>query len=182
MRKWSLFAIVLLAIVSTACQGSETTTANAVEVQQQQYVKVQPIPFYEFSLERDVAIQLYNARNEARNTHTVVYTQMGQPLWDCPSIGFPIPYDVQLTNPLKTNGIEQAEPNGLYSSKNTAATWVLCVDDAGNVTPVYAEPTVIAYPFPVTVDYATGHVAKAGDSSIVLNIKAGSHTDASPQP
>jgi hypothetical protein len=74
----------------------------------------------------------------------------------CPSIGFPIPADTQLTNPLKPawSGqsppvIEQSEPNGLYTSKNTRGTYVMCVDKRGRVVPRYHEADVEAYLIPM---------------------------------
>jgi len=45
--------------------------------------------------------------------------------------------------------IEQPEPNGLFSSKNTVGTWVLCTQSDGTVYPVYTELNVTAFPFPM---------------------------------
>jgi len=169
-------AIVLVAIFMViACDANNVQIERrAVDEQQNLLVKTQPVPYYEFSLERDVVIQLYNARNDARLTHSVITAfGDGQPIWDCPSIGFPIPADVQLTNPVKeTNGttIEQPEPNGLYSSKNTDATWVLCAD-GGEVTPIYVEQKVITFPFPVIVDYVTGTILRDGEATTTIDIK-----------
>jgi hypothetical protein len=74
---------------------------------------------------------------------------------------------VQLTNPLRvaysSSGavIEQAEPNGLFSSKATSATWVRCITKVnGQVmeSPVYIEGKVTAYPYPLDVNYTTNRV------------------------
>jgi hypothetical protein len=44
--------------------------------------------------------------------------------------------------------IEQAEPNGLFSSKNTDATWILYVDEeSGVLYPVYSEHKAMSWPF-----------------------------------
>jgi hypothetical protein len=64
--------------------------------------------------------------------------------------------------------IEHPEPNGPYNSKNTDATWVLCAY-GGKVTPVYVEHKVLAYP--LTVDYTTGSITRAGESSIILEVQ-----------
>ena len=101
---------------------------------------------------------------------------MGTVEGDCASIGFGIPYDTSLTNPLqKTYGvngnvttIEQAEPNGLYASKATSATWVMCVGDGGAIEPVYVESKVTVYPYPVKVDYSTNRVTKSGSASVSI--------------
>lgn len=165
---------LLIAAVSLTFSGCIEGTASdidakAVNEQQKQYAVAQPIPKFDWSLERDVAIQLYQARNQNVNTYTVWRSDFGQILGDCPSVGYPIPYDVQLTNPLVgdyyRNGgtivVEQAEPNGLYSSKNSIATWVRCrceVDGKTVTVPVYIEDKVTTYPYPVRVDYENNRV------------------------
>ena len=66
------------------------------------------------------------------------------------SIGFGLPYTTQITNPQKSewNSIDggvtlpQAEPNGLYSSDSTDATWVLLVGKDGKPKPAYVESQV----------------------------------------
>lgn len=166
-RRLSLKALIVLLcatfIVLTAESGCEesadTLEADGVNDQQNIYTQNQPVPHFDWSLERDVAIQLYQIRNEARNTYTVVTSQgTGTPVWMCPSIGYPIPYDVQLTNPVKRDYsgsygvvIEQAEPNGLFSSKNSSGTWVLCVGENGKAVPVYTELNATAFAFPVEI-------------------------------
>lgn len=156
-----LVVFLLMGFTQEGCyaDSSDEKQAEAVDNQQEVYMINQPVPAFDFSLERDIAIQLYTIRNEARNTYTVVTSQgTGTPVWMCPSVGYPIPYDVQLTNPLRADVyyseavvIEQAEPNGLYSSKNSAGTWVMCLDKEGRVVPVYTELNATAFPFPVEI-------------------------------
>ena len=178
---------ILLAFVLVACMEStmESTSdekdAKVTNDQQQVYQVKQPLPFYDFSHERSMVTQIYNARNEALNTWSVWRSSGTGDIEDwCPSIGFGIPYDTSLTNPLKgkwvsSNGgvatIEQAEPNGLFSSKNTMATWVLCQLPNGEVAPVYVESTVTVYPWPIKVeDGQIVHLYDQG-SSVVLETK-----------
>ncbi len=80
-------------------------------------------------------------------------------LFETPSQGYPIPVDTQLTNPLQpawhsvdSAVIEQAEPNGLFSSKNSDATYVMALNDDGTVSPIYTELKVTTFPFPVEWD------------------------------
>lgn len=179
-----LVALSFGALFLTGCQTDtvETKTAQAVQAQQAQYGARQPIPVYDWSLERHLIIQLYNIRNMKAATHSVWRSDMGQIEGDCPSMGFGLPYDTSLTNPLMATAedqkgysnnaltsIEQAEPNGIFASKNTAATWVMCVDEIGQLTPVYIETKVTVYPYPVTVDYKRNRVKKAGDSSVTIS-------------
>jgi hypothetical protein len=158
-----IVAVVLIAGVFGCVQQTADTKENeVVDRQQDHYGKNQPVHFYDYSIPRDVLIQIYDVlTTEARNTYTVTETITGVTKWRCPSIGFPIPVDTQLTNPLKaikrTKGseysavIEQAEPNGLFTSKNTDATWCVCVDElTGIVYPHYTEHKAQAWPFMVT--------------------------------
>lgn len=79
----------------------------------------------------------------------------------CESVGFGLPYSVQVTNPSSYyNGavLPQAEPNGLYMPDSAEASWVLCSDGKGGVAPVYSEERLIISPFPL------GHVEAATNS------------------
>lgn len=180
-----LLLVLLLPIFMYGCYSDsvETKTTRAVQEQQAQYNTAQPIPRYDWSMERDLVIQLYNLRNLTAATHAVWRGDTSVIEGDCPSIGFGIPYDTSLTNPLMAtdenqNGgneasltsIEQAEPNGIFASKNTTATWVMCVGDHGSIEPVYVETKVTGYPYPVNVDYETNRVTKAGDSTVTLRV------------
>jgi len=161
--------VVVLALALIACEvkkSSEQKDQEAVQLQQMHYQMAQPIPHLDFSLERDITIQLYKARNESVATHTVWRGDTSVIEGDCPSIGFPLPYDTSLTNPLQLQSriywpfgqnahgraiqegvVEQPEPNGIFASKNSIATWVRCVVE-GKEVPVYVEGKVTAYPYP----------------------------------
>ncbi len=174
------FVFILAAVLSmTACQGE--TSANekdsqAVERQQKQYATAQPVPAYDWSLERHLVIELYNVRNMRAATHSVWRSDLGTIEGDCPSMGFGVPYDTSLTNPLVATGntihaltsIEQPEPNGIFASKNTAATWVMCTNELGQIEPVYVETKVTTYPYPVNVDYDKNRVTKSGKSTVAI--------------
>lgn len=176
MKTLSRLVIAMIALLSICCfvgchtDTSEEKDQDTVQAQQKHYQVSQPVPKMDYSLERDIVIQLYKARNERVATHTVWRGDMSVIEGDCPSIGYPIPYDTSLTNPLQigtknvpggwaNDVIEQPEPNGLFPSKNSNATWVRCVVD-GQESPVYIEGKVTAYPYPVTVDYATNRVSR----------------------
>lgn len=164
LRKGKIFIVLALVIsigFMIGCDdgGSEGADRAIVNQQQEHYGKVQPLTFYDYSIPRDIVIQIYNVvTQESRNTYTVIETIMGQTKYHGPSLGYGIPADTSLTNPLRpaysrvhNSGeiIEQAEPNGLFSSKNTDGTWVLFLDTNGDVTPVYTEHKVTTYPFAV---------------------------------
>ncbi len=174
--------LVMVFLVSCEFNDTqETKDAKAVARQQSQYAASQPVPAFNWSLERHLIIQLYQLRNQTAATHSVWRSDRGTVEGDCASIGFGIPYDTSLTNPLMATDegpegydkqalatIEQAEPNGVFASKNTAATWVMCAGDGGMIEPVYVETKVTVYPYPVSVDYNKNRVTKAGAASITI--------------
>ena len=157
---------VSLAIVeSLSILGCEPTSdqkdSATVQSQMDIYQRNQPIPILLYSQDRDNLIQIYQMKaTEARSTHAVVRGTTGEYLWDCPSVGFPLPADTQLTNPLVASWrggsavgiVEQAEPNGLFTSKNTDGTYVLCVLSDGSVSPQYTEMKIETFSRPISVD------------------------------
>lgn len=171
--------VVLTLLFLVGCDDTtsqEQRDAVSVNAQQSQYAASQPVPAFNWSLERHLVTQLYQLRNQRAATHSVWRSDRGLVEGDCASIGFGIPYDTSLTNPLKSTGrsgyslttIEQAEPNGIFASKNTQATWVMCAGDGGMIEPVYVETKVTVFPYPVKVDYGSNRVIKAGDASVKI--------------
>ena len=68
-------------------------------------------------------------------------------------IGYGIPYTTSMTAPESYQRIETpagvyrevlplAEPNGLYASPSTSATWILTADKDGNITPTQVESEI----------------------------------------
>lgn len=185
MKKLLLIGTTLLALVLSGCEisvGTEAKDAARVAQQQSQYAIGQPIPTFNWSVERDLVIKLYQVRNQKVSTHSVWRSDYGSIEGDCPSYGYGIPYDTSLTNPLMATdedmhgydkpaltSIEQAEPNGIFASKNTAATWVMCLGSAGSIEPVYVETKVTVYPGPVNVNYKTSRVSRSGAATVLIN-------------
>lgn len=179
-----LLALLVTTVLSSSCDRNdrqEIKDMKAVQHQQEQYAIGQPIPTYNWSLERDLLIQLYNLRNERVATYSVWRSDYGMVEGDCPSIGYGLPYDTSLTNPLmvatpseyssaSATSIGQAEPNGIFASTNTSATWVMCAGVGGTLAPVYVESHVTVYPWPMKVDYKTNRVTKAGAATVTMKI------------
>ncbi len=185
MKKIFFVILVLMASFTlSACDVNDTQEAKdraAVDAQQAQYAKAQPIPKFDWSLERHLLIELYKLRNKKVATHAVWRSDYGMIEGDCPSMGFGIPYDTSLTNPLMATdedpqgydksaltSIGQAEPNGIFASKNTAATWVMCIGESGGIEPVYVESKVTIYPGPVKVDYEHNRVIRSGAATVLI--------------
>lgn len=167
-----------------ATKSTESKVVAKVAQQQSQYAIGQPIPAFDWSLERHLVIELYKVRNQKAATHSVWRSDRGMIEGDCPSYGYGIPYDTSLTNPLMSTDedqdgydqralttIEQAEPNGIFASKNTAATWVMCLGESGNIEPIYVETKVTVYPGPVIVDYDKNRVTRSGAATVMINTK-----------
>lgn len=188
MKKIILVLVFGMLMGCHAKDSQEAITTQAVQKQQSQYAKAQPIPAYDWSLERDLLIKLYNIRNNKVATHSVWRSDYGIVEGDCPSMGYGLPYDTSLTNPLMStdedpNGydktgaltsIGQAEPNGVYASTNTSATWVMCTGRTGTLEPHYVESKVTVYPCPVNVNYATNRVKCAGKATVTINTSVAS--------
>ncbi len=179
MKKMIFVTLVAIFMFGCGESSQEAKDRKQVELQQSQYAASQPVPIYDWSLERHLMIELYNLRNMKAVTHSVWRSDRGTIEGDCPSIGFGIPYDTSLTNPLTATDfgrnsydrhvVEQAEPNGIFASKNTAATWVLCAGKTGMIEPVYVETKVTTYPYSVNVNYDKNRVTKTGEATVTIN-------------
>ena len=110
----SLVMLVLLILIFSSCEHQQTTEsrdAKRVALQQSQYEKAQPIPVFDWSLERHLVIELYRVRNQKAATHSVWRSDYGLLEGDCTSYGYGIPYDISLTNPLVATTIVTGKPN-----------------------------------------------------------------------
>jgi hypothetical protein len=133
------------ALALTACESAPS--ANQQEQAQQAdiqstLIKNQPIPFFPLSEYRETLIQVETAEAHGVATTSFFFNQgVREPIFSCPSIGFPIPTTAQLTNPKQViynggNGgggnvtVDQMDPNGVYTGESTG-TYVECVDPTG---------------------------------------------------
>lgn len=174
--------ILVLAFVLVAC--GETTVSDVEQAQQQAgnmaIVQNQPVPdLGGYSFERQVVIETYLARNNTISTFSYLFTFDGKIIEICPSIGYPIPYSTQLTNPQKIDttyfeglgrisGVtNNAEPNSLYTPPDSAATLVQCVNPDGSVSPAYVEDNVMAFPYRIVSDF---QFQRIGDSSFSVQV------------
>jgi len=184
VRKKVAGLLLVVPFLVAACYSTTVSVQNDQQIsdrQLQQYQVAQPVPFFDWSMDRQAMIDIYQAKNEQRQTYAVVTSQgTGQVLFTCPAISYPIPADTQLTNPDQLAStyvgghwidgvVSQEEPNGVYSSSNTDATYVLCLRADGGITPVYTEQKVSLFPFPVKV--VDGQIVDAGgDATIEVHL------------
>ena len=173
MKKILVVLLVLIAFVLTSCVGSDT---SAIEQSQQTgavnaIIRNQPIPdLGGYSFERQIVIETYLARNNTIATYAYMISMDGKIIEICPSIGYPIPYSTQLSNPARVDSysygitLPNAEPNGLYPPGDAAATLVQCVQPDGSVSPVYIEWYVLAFPYRIQSDFQLQQVSEASFS------------------
>lgn len=95
--------------------------------------------------------------NAGLRTYTYMRDMNGNLHQLCDSIGYPIPYSTQYTNPLyiamksSTYGsvaLPQADPNGLYSPASAEGSYVMCLNPKDKqLSPVYVEERLITSPY-----------------------------------
>lgn len=160
--------LVMLLFLLSACgtiATSDQKASQAVDDQQNHYLDVQPIPWFDYSLDRYLMIQLYKSKNNAVQTFSVEWNDyLGTITFSCASIGYPIPGGTELDNPWQVQyyygsgsgaysdsgvAIGQAEPNGVFPPGTSAGTYVMCLNPDGTIGPVYMEPSIQTFPYPM---------------------------------
>jgi hypothetical protein len=188
--KRTIILLVGVALVLVGCSVKDSIKTDAVNTdrQLQQYQAVQPVPFFNWSQDRAVLIQIYEAKNAARQTWTVFYSATGVAQAMCPSVGYPIPANTQLTSPDQVVGggssgygtVAQMEPNGVYSTTGANGTYVMCLRPSGKAAAVYSESWVTAYPYEVAIQ--SGEVVDLGkDTTVPIDMTAPANV-ATPAP
>jgi hypothetical protein len=197
--KHLLGALVVVALMVAACSPAKQDATSQEQTttlsQMDQYLKVQPIPYFDSSAMRQTLIEILKAQTTPTNTWSVEMALDGTGIFVCPSIGYPIPATDELTNPQQvvtvhndttwsSGVINQADPNGVYGG-DTAGTYILCVGPDGAYTPVYSEANVQTFPFPVSLDPVTHRIVvdPNGKSTISVDTSAKTATpSASTKP
>ena len=157
--------MILLAFLIFA--GCDTRQPNSDKVQQQQQEKILAegtaqvgMPNIMTFRERRMLKTILELRDqEGFLTYCYLFNEMtGKLVYIGQTIGYPIPYATQFTNPQKLEHafdahyytLPQADPNGLFSPSSAEGTWVLMKDPNGDKTlPVYIEPRVFCSPFAI---------------------------------
>lgn len=102
--------------------------------------------------EKETAKKIWELRDDPDLTTYAYFQNMeGQFVYLGRCIGYGLPYTTQYTNPQTRDysgstgiALPQADPNGLYSSETTNATWLMLVNDDTNETEViYSEPEIV---------------------------------------
>ena len=171
--------IVIFIVAALLLVACESSSQAVYEEKQQQgegnlaIIRNQPVvDLGGWSQEREIVRQTYLARNTQVSTYAYTMTYDGRIIEICASIGYPIPYSTQLTNPQQTiysNGavVAQAEPNGLYPPVDAEATLVSCVNPDGSITPTYWEQLVFSLPYRIKSDV---QIERIGDTDFRIDL------------
>ena len=147
------FIGVLMASMMAGCSNSKENQYTS-ELMNQAYDAV-GFPDTSNYFERQQLKEIYELRDDpslirywyTKNDMTGKWVYQGK------CVGYGIPYTTSMTaseslQKTDTTGgyswdvIPLAEPNGLYASPSTSATWILSVDEDGNITPSYVEDCI----------------------------------------
>jgi hypothetical protein len=160
-KKFNLMAIVLSIVLAFTLFGcdSVSTAEDEQEIKTNQSLnqsnKTLGMPnIVNFNAKRTLK-RIYEMQDDAK---LVCYAYMqaidGKFVYIGKTMGYAVPYSTQYTNPEKeiySNGvatIAQADPDGLYHSSSTSATWIILIDEeTGKTAPMYCEPNMVVYPF-----------------------------------
>ncbi len=164
--RWRYLTVLLAApllMAADSCSGSNAADERATEQRMQEMRAQVGLPNVTNFTEAKFAKLVAELRDQEIATFTYTVDMSGQRHLLCESVGYGIPYSVQVTNPeqvaYSSVTLPQAEPNGLFMPDQADATWVLCSDGRGGVAPVYSEPHLLVSPFPL------GHVDAAENSA-----------------
>ena len=152
----------------TKAVNNDQATSAAALLQLQ---RAQPIPLYTYSQLRETLIEVETAQATTTQTTTFFFNQgVVNPTSSCPSIGFPLAADTQLTNPsqIAHSGyvIPQADPTGVYTGASTG-TYVVCVNPSGHTYIDYWEGFVQTVSGPAV--WSNGSIHLTGPSTVTVN-------------
>lgn len=154
-KKLAVLGIIGALVGSMLTGCSETEEAQyTTDLMSQAYDAV-GFPDVSNYFERQQLKEIYELRD---NPELICYwytknDMTGKWIYQGTCIGYGIPYTTSMTAPESLQRIETsagvarevlplAEPNGLYASPSTSATWILSTDDEEEITPVYVESEI----------------------------------------
>jgi len=162
-KKYLLAGALPLAMIGTmasTCDGSGSGDKQEKKFtarSQKHFDEAQPPHAYDASQARNNLLAAQDAMAEGADTWTVQTVPNVGITFQCPSVGFPIPFGSQITNPVKvdaTNDLTtpQQEPYGIYPPADVAATYANCVLPNGQIGIFYSEPDLTTFGFDVKCD------------------------------
>lgn len=146
-RKFAAIAVTAVLGLSVAACTTSTSAGTNVEqntegAQATQYSQSQPIPFFKWSLERQVLIDAETASAEGDQSTSFFFNfGIQDPIMTCPSLGMAVPDTSQLSNPEQVvsnrqnkrlpsgdwTNMPQADPFGVFTPATSDGTYVICI-------------------------------------------------------
>jgi hypothetical protein len=181
-------AAIVMALGLSACTEDAPSATKSEQASSAQILdkmlKAQPVPQFDYSQIRQTLIDAQTAQaNSTQTTSFFWVLGVPDPIFTCPSIGFPVASTAQITSPdqLIGNGagstgyfaagvVKQIDPNGIYSG-DSSATFALCVGAGGKVFLHQAEEVVHAVAGPAVWDKATKQIKMTGDPTFAVKTK-----------
>lgn len=180
MNKFNFVLLLILAVFGlTGCPEPQRQTSDQAQREQQEKMLAEAtqqtgMPGIVNFRERKLAKLILELRDQ-EGLVTYTYLENMQPavvpgktalggklIYLGESIGYPLPYATQYTNPQKVEKenvnygyaiLPQADPNGLFSPASAEGTWVLLKNPKDKeVSPVYVEPRLVTSTFKFPVD------------------------------
>jgi len=155
---------VMLCVTLCGCVSTSTDGQSSIvqEAQYQEELMKQAtdeigIPEITEFFEKKMAKEIFEKRDDSKLVCYAYGINLdGKYIYMGRCYGYGLPYSTQYTNPEKMNTVDggeysalnpytlpQADPNGLYSSGNTSATWLMMINEtSGEPYIMYYEPTV----------------------------------------
>lgn len=160
MKRMILFLMALtLAMFFAGCDQQESgEQLQARQQAEQTKIAVQSAgmpSIINFTEKKNMKMILEMRDNAGLRTYTYMRDMNGNMHQLCDSIGYPIPYSTQYTNPQQIHNSSygnvaypMADPNGLYSPESAEGSYVMCLNPNNKqLTPVYVEERLITSPY-----------------------------------
>ena len=155
MKKLFTLSLLSTVVLLTGCvetSGQSYQNEQQKELLNQSISQVGMPNIVNFKEKRD-AKMIWELRDDANLiTHAYFQNMEGQFIYLGRCMGYGLPYTTQYTNPQTRDynsssgsvALPQADPNGLFSSETTNATWLMLInEETGEVEVIYSEPSII---------------------------------------
>lgn len=141
-----LAAVIAAAIVLTGCSHGPSVQQREQQQQTQDTQSLdnnQPLPHYNWSMERQILIDAENASAFGTQSTSFFFVQgVRDPVFVCPSLGLGVPDTAQISNPEQIAPISgkwgggattlpEEDPYGIYTPPTSEGTFVVCVGSNG---------------------------------------------------
>lgn len=152
ISRLGIMALSILALTNCAPTPYQPTSEeiqnNNQEIVNKRAVQSVGMPSILHFAEKRLLKDIYEMRDNSISTLTYTKDINGHAHLFCHSLGFPLPYSTQYTNPMQEGdrisvAIPQSDPNGLYSPASAEGTWIMCLSkNKHKAHPAYVEDRV----------------------------------------